>query len=250
MSFQLPTTSLSAVYERNQEATVYISNLDSKVTDDLLLELFLQCGPVVSIHIPKDRITGEHSGFGFLEFRNEDDCDYAINILNQIKLYGKPMKLNKASQDKRSQEIGANLFIGNLADDVDENIIKEVFSQFGNILLIRIARDSNLVSKHYGFVNFDRFESSDTAIKIMNGQYMNGKKIKVEYALREGSVTERHGSLAERILAANKVNSSKVFGQNDGVNSQPQHLPIFPVLPLNLNINTVGVQNIIPPIYR
>lgn len=31
-----------------------------------------------------------------------------------IKLYGKPIKANKASQDKRAQDVGANLFIGNL----------------------------------------------------------------------------------------------------------------------------------------
>ena len=32
--------------ERNQEATVYVGNLDEKVTDTLLWELMLQAGPV------------------------------------------------------------------------------------------------------------------------------------------------------------------------------------------------------------
>lgn len=31
-----------------------------------------------------------------------------------IKLYGKPIKVNKASQDRKNQDVGANLFIGNL----------------------------------------------------------------------------------------------------------------------------------------
>lgn len=31
-----------------------------------------------------------------------------------IKLYGKPIKVNKASQDKRIQDVGANLFIGKI----------------------------------------------------------------------------------------------------------------------------------------
>lgn len=39
-----------------------------------------------------------------------------------IKLYGKPIRVNKASQDKNSQEVGANLFIGNLDPDVDEKV--------------------------------------------------------------------------------------------------------------------------------
>jgi hypothetical protein len=39
-----------------------------------------------------------------------------------IKVYGKPIRVNKASQDKHSQDIGANLFIGNLDPEVDEKV--------------------------------------------------------------------------------------------------------------------------------
>jgi RNA recognition motif-containing protein len=46
--------------ERNQEATVYVGNLDQKVTNELLWELFLQVGTVVNVHIPRDKITNEH----------------------------------------------------------------------------------------------------------------------------------------------------------------------------------------------
>lgn len=31
--------------------------------------------------------------FGFIEFLGEDDADYAIKIMNMIKLYGKPIKV-------------------------------------------------------------------------------------------------------------------------------------------------------------
>lgn len=46
----------------------------------------------------------------------------AVKILNMIKVYGKPIRVNKASQDKRSQDMGANLFIGNLDPEVDEKV--------------------------------------------------------------------------------------------------------------------------------
>ena len=47
-------------------------------------------GPVVNCHMPKDRVTQTHQGYGFVEFLSEDDADYAIKILNMIKLFGKP----------------------------------------------------------------------------------------------------------------------------------------------------------------
>ena len=43
--------------------------------------------------MPKDRVTQTHQGYGFVEFLSEDDADYAIKILNMIKLFGKPGSL-------------------------------------------------------------------------------------------------------------------------------------------------------------
>ena len=36
-----------------------------------------------------------HQGYGFCEFLTEDDAEYACKIMNQIKLWGKPIRVNK-----------------------------------------------------------------------------------------------------------------------------------------------------------
>ena len=41
---------------------MYVRGLDEKVSEPLLWELFLQAGPVVNTHMPKDRVTGQHQG--------------------------------------------------------------------------------------------------------------------------------------------------------------------------------------------
>lgn len=48
----------------------------------------------------------------------------AIKVLNMIKLFGKAIRVNKASQDKDTLDVGANLFIGNLDPDVDEKVCR------------------------------------------------------------------------------------------------------------------------------
>lgn len=30
----------------------------------------------VNVYLPKDRVTGSHQGYGFVEFRSEEDADY------------------------------------------------------------------------------------------------------------------------------------------------------------------------------
>ena len=57
-----------------------------------------------------------------------------------VKLFGKPIKVNKASQDKRTQEVGANLFIGNLDLEVDEKMLYDTFSSFGMILSTKVNK--------------------------------------------------------------------------------------------------------------
>ena len=56
-------------------------------------------------------------------------------------------------------------------------------------------------SKKYGFISYDNFESSDMAIQRMNGQYLDGVPIDVSYAYKKDSNGERHGTMAERVIA-------------------------------------------------
>ncbi|MES1920955.1 Splicing factor 3B subunit 4 [Bonamia ostreae] len=90
----------------------------------------LQAGPVMSVNFPRDKVTGTHQGFAFVEFRSEADADYAMKILNMIRLIGKTLKINKATREQGEQDIGANLFIGNLDPDVDEQVLLSRISAF------------------------------------------------------------------------------------------------------------------------
>ncbi|XP_074654160.1 splicing factor 3B subunit 4-like [Tubulanus polymorphus] len=191
------------IAERNQDATVYVGGLDDKVSEAILWELFLQSGPVVNVHMPKDRITQSHQGYGFVEFMSEEDADYAIKIMNMIKLYGKPVRVNKASAHQKNLDVGANIFIGNLDPEVDEKLLYDTFSAFGVILQTpKIMRDPETGnSKGFAFINFASFEASDASIEAMNGQYLCNRPISISYAFKKDSKGERHGSAAERLLA-------------------------------------------------
>lgn len=40
----------------------------------------------VNVHMPRDRVSLNHQGYGFVEFISEEDADYAIRIMNMIKV--------------------------------------------------------------------------------------------------------------------------------------------------------------------
>ncbi|KAJ5966027.1 hypothetical protein N7481_012741 [Penicillium waksmanii] len=216
-------------WEQDKEATVYIGNLDERASDSLVWELMLQAGRIVNVHLPKDRVTQSHQGYGFVEFISEEDAEYASRVMNGIRLFGKPIRVNKASADKqKSVEIGAELFVGNLDPMVSEQMLYDTFSRFGNLVnLPKVARDDNSLSKGYGFVSFADFESSDSAIANMNGQILMNKQVTVQYAYKKDGKGERHGDEAERMLAtqARKHNIQQPTQQI--VVPPPEHLQEF-----------------------
>jgi splicing factor 3B subunit 4 len=234
----------------------------------------LQAGRIVNVHLPKDRVTQSHQGYGFVEFISEEDAEYAARIMNQVRLYGKPIRVNKASADKqKTVEVGAELFIGNLDPMVTEQTLYDTFSRFGGLVSApkvctlwmfgqsyakktQIARDDANLSKGYGFVSFSNFEASDEAVANMNGQYLMNKEISVQYAYKKDGKGERHGDQAERMLAA-QARKHNVQPQSQPIPAQllTGGAPMAPAAMLDpergmngdFGVRNGGYQNVPPP---
>lgn len=223
--------SLANVEHRNQDATVYVGNLDAACDEDLITELFVQVGRVKSVYMPKDKLTNQHNGYGFVEFLDAISAEYARTILNNIKVYGRPMRVSQSSLPDESptgRNVGANLFIGNLdPETVTDQLLYDTFVVFGSFARPpHLAKDSTTGdSKGYGFVSYTNFQASDTAIDCMNGQYLGNRIITVQYALKKDSegrpTSERHGTRAERMLAAAAASSSETSASGKSNSFRP-----------------------------
>ncbi|KAL8811059.1 MAG: hypothetical protein Q9200_002087 [Gallowayella weberi] len=157
------TLPINDLREQDKEATVYIGNLDERATDSLVWELMLQAGRIVNVHLPKDRVTQTHQGYGFVEFISEEDAEYAARIMNQVRLYGKPIRVNKASADKqKTVEVGAELFVGNLDPMVTEQTLYDTFGRFGSLIAAPKVGMRTAVSTMANYWLIKRFRSLAT----------------------------------------------------------------------------------------
>jgi RNA recognition motif-containing protein len=75
---------------------IYISNLNFKVEDDDLRQLFEDYGEVSSAKVITDKYTGKSRGFGFVEMPDQDASLKAISELNQCEHEGKVLTVNEA----------------------------------------------------------------------------------------------------------------------------------------------------------
>jgi hypothetical protein len=54
--------------------------------------------PAVNVYLPKDRVTNAHQGYGFVEFRGEEDCDY-------VSVHGCVWKAHPPGQPPPQQQL-------------------------------------------------------------------------------------------------------------------------------------------------
>lgn len=85
--------------DSTRSRTVWCGNLSDKTEEIILYELFLQAGPLEDVHMPKDK-DGKKRSYGFITFKHQESVPYAIELLNGIVLYGKPLKLDAREGSK------------------------------------------------------------------------------------------------------------------------------------------------------
>lgn len=71
-----------SMYQRDDSATVRVSNVSPSTTEADLEELFSNFGPIRRTYLSRDRVTGESRGFAFMAFREIADAARCIEKLD------------------------------------------------------------------------------------------------------------------------------------------------------------------------
>ncbi len=75
---------------------IYVGNLSFNATEKEVEEAFTEYGEVNSVNLVTDRETGRSRGFGFVEMKNQEEGQAAIEGINLQKLAGRPVTVNEA----------------------------------------------------------------------------------------------------------------------------------------------------------
>lgn len=78
------------------DTTVYVGNLPWRTTEDDLLVLFRDYGPVVDVRIIQDPATGRSRGYGFVELDSAGYVHEAVASLNGTHFQGRPLMVSLA----------------------------------------------------------------------------------------------------------------------------------------------------------
>jgi len=79
---------------------IYVGNLDYKVTEEDLNDLFSEFGEVESARIITDKYNGRSKGFGFVIMEDNTEAKSAIEALNGKSVNDRELSVNEARPRK------------------------------------------------------------------------------------------------------------------------------------------------------
>ncbi|KAF1806473.1 hypothetical protein V8B55DRAFT_1347260 [Mucor lusitanicus] len=174
-------------------STVYVGNLDQRVTDAMLLEYFSPMGSVANIKIVAMHRHGPFPSvnYGFVEFVEPAAAERAIQELNGYKVLDYEIKVNWAQQSQQGQKEDTpsqyQIFIGDLAPEITDDLLSQAFSVFGTLVNAHVMRDTmSGNSRGFGFVAYREKSEADQAIASMNGELLGSRNIRVNWATQKG----------------------------------------------------------------
>ncbi|CAH9075969.1 unnamed protein product [Cuscuta europaea] len=196
-SFRLNWASLGAGERRDStlEHTIFVGDLAADVNDYLLQETFKAVySSVRGAKVVTDKTTGRSKGYGFVKFGDESEQVRALTEMNGVLCSTRPMRVGPAANKQpvgvqqkvsyqnppasqgESDPNNTTIFVGGLDPNVTEDLLRQVFSQYGELVHIKIV-----AGKRCGFVQFATRASAEQAQSSLQGTVLGDHSIRLSW---------------------------------------------------------------------
>ncbi len=216
-----------AIGNQNEEAKLFVAGLPDSVSEEVLKQIFEATGgKVVSVSLPKDRMTGRPRGFGFVTLSTPQEAQAARDALDGSLQGGRsisvrpfqaepprkgegasgPMSSGPRSSGPRSagppqQAPDRTLYVGNLPYDCSqpevETLINSVVGE-GQVVRVHLPMDPDGRKRGFGFVTMASSESAKQAAEQLKSADLRGRRLIVNIAHPKGDRPPRSEGFGDR----------------------------------------------------
>ena len=220
---------------------LFVTNLSFSTTEKQLKHFFESKDYHINkVEIAKHKKDNKNvsSGFGFCEFKTEEDMLKAIKNLNNHLLGGHSIKLSiaKTSNEnnnflgmKRKNETELNdyeynnknidnskLLIKNVAFEANKEELRKLFKVYGNIKTLRLPLKLDGTHRGFAFVEFISHDEAQKAFKELQNTHFYGRKLVIEWAQTNKSIEKLREETLKKSNLINvqthrKLNKGKII---------------------------------------
>ncbi|KAL6592453.1 hypothetical protein ACP70R_049506 [Stipagrostis hirtigluma subsp. patula] len=168
--------------------TIFVTDIDHSVTEEMLATIFGICGTVVDCRISGDLVTGFR--YAFIELQSEDEA-YAALLLDGAIIGSRPLRVSPSRtsmrpinprflpQSEAEREVcSRTVYCNNISKTVEQRNLKAFFEgYFGEISRLKLLGDD----RHATNIAFIEFAEINGAIAALNssGIFAGGIPIRI-----------------------------------------------------------------------
>lgn len=206
--------------------TVFVGNLPASCTKQMLKSYFKEYGTIESMRFrsvaradPTEsrKVAAIHRNVhpkrksvnAYVVFKEQDSAAKAL-VRNGFEFSsGFHIRVDLASKSS-SHNNKNTVFVGNLPYDLDDEALREHFSDCGPIEGVRIIRDKGSgIGKGFGYVLFQGADAVYLALKLENSELM-GRKLRVKRCLsNDAKGPKKNGGFKQKLESLKKAQVKK-----------------------------------------
>jgi len=199
---------------------LFVAGLPDTVSEDVLKQLFEATGgSVVEVSLPKDRATGRPRGFGFVTLATTEEASAAREALDGSFQGGKSISVRPFQAEPPKRDGGGppgsgrpgggpggpaaaapdrTLYVGNLPYDTSVEEVEGLITGTGAgpVVRVHLPADPDGRKRGFGFVTMASAESAKSAIELLRGVDVRGRRLVVNLAHPKGERPPREGGFA------------------------------------------------------
>jgi nucleolin len=202
----------------NEEAKLFVAGLPDSISEDVLKQLFEATGgKVVSVSLPKDRMTGRPRGFGFVTLATPQEAQAARDALDGSMQAGKSISVRpfQAEPPRRdgpgagprigggpggpggprapgggggAQAPDRTLYVGNLPYDATVEEVQTLVNSAvaDSVVRVHLPMDADGRKRGFGFVTMASAEAAKTAEVALRSADLRARRLVVNLAHPKG----------------------------------------------------------------
>jgi RNA recognition motif-containing protein len=177
--------------QSGSRSTLYVANYPAEYDEATVRKLFEGYGEVVNVRFPSLKYNSRRR-FCYVQFLTAEQAQAAENAMDGKMLDGHHRLLAKIADPEAkknrsgAQAEGREIFVKNLENSANEEEIKQLFSQFGNVVSMNLLKRANGVRLGNGFVVFSSADEATRAVEQGNNKPFYDRILNVSFSTPRG----------------------------------------------------------------
>lgn len=184
-------------------STLFVRNLSFATNNEKFQETFKPLDGFISARVktkpdPKKPGSTLSMGFGFLEFKSNDQAKAAIVAMDGYNLDGHQLQIKPsqraldAGEERRKQDSSnrqaqkkSKIIIKNLPFEATKDDVRKLFRSYGQLRTVRVPKKFDNTRKGFAFAEFTTPREAENAMDSLQNTHLLGRRLVLDYAAGE-----------------------------------------------------------------